>query len=220
MKHIKTLYREDVEVINKLCDAMEKLKQEFNINKRPILRIEIPTNEDFLSPGAGSPKGVMVLSPSRAIPDFKSIFSQNLIKSPRKKPYIPLGGSCENTPVSNMENDIKSTENKQHNFKGWESEKPSLFDKYLSNPSSKVEDITVGKLPLGYDKESEEQLPVSGSQEGIMHEYSTLDLDKELVTSSVQKESGMNTETTELALGEIAEASTGSCEKLLDFRRL
>ncbi|KAK1426101.1 hypothetical protein QVD17_14769 [Tagetes erecta] len=199
---------EEAEVINKLCDAIEKLKQEFSINKRPILRIEIPTNEDFLSPGAGSPKGAMVLSPARAIPDFKSIFSQNLIKSPRKKPYIPLGGSCENSPVPNMETDIKSTENKQHNFKGWESEKPSQFDKYLSNPTSEVENKTLGKMPLGYDKESEEQLPVLKGQEGIMHEYSTLDLDKELVTSSLQKETGMNTETTERELGETAEAST------------
>ncbi|KAI3743399.1 hypothetical protein L1987_61108 [Smallanthus sonchifolius] len=203
--------REDVEVINKLFNAIEKLKQDFKINKRPTLRIEIPTNEDLLSPATGSPQGVMILSPVRAIPDFKSIFSQNLIKSPRKKPYIPLGGSCENSPVLNMENDIKSTENKQHKFKVWESEKPSHFDRNVSNPTLKIENKTLGKMPLGSDKEIREQLPVSESQESKMHEYSKLDFDKDLVTSALEKETGMNTETTESRLGEISEALTAEC---------
>ncbi|KAI3677106.1 hypothetical protein L1987_86726 [Smallanthus sonchifolius] len=203
--------REDVEVINKLFNAIEKLKQDFKINKRPILRIEIPTNEDLLSPTTGSPQGVMILSPVRAMPDFKSIFSQNLIKSPRKKPYIPLGGSSENSPVSNMENDIKSTENKQHKFKVWESEKPSHFDRNVSNPTLKIESKTLGKMPLGSDEESREQLPVAESQESKMHEYSKLDFDKDLVTSALEKETGMNTETTESRLGETSEVLTAEC---------
>ncbi|KAK9068495.1 hypothetical protein SSX86_012609 [Deinandra increscens subsp. villosa] len=200
--------REDVEVINNLCNAIEKLNQDFKINKRPILRIEIPTDEDLLSPATGSPKGATILSPVRAMPDFKSIFSQNLLtKSPRKKPYIPLGGSSENSPVATAENDNKSTENKQNNFKARESEKPSHFDKRVSNPTIKTEDKASLTMPLGYDKENKEQLLVSKSQESKMHEYSTLDLDKELVTPALEKETSMQTETTEGGPGETSEAS-------------
>ncbi|KAJ0511481.1 hypothetical protein HanIR_Chr11g0552611 [Helianthus annuus] len=234
--------RKDVEVINKLCNAIEKLERDFKINKRPILRIEIPTNEDLLSPSTGSPRGTKISSPGRVIPDFKSIFSQNLIKSPRKKPYIPLGGSSENSPVSTIENDTRSTENKQYKFKASESEKPyvplggssdntpvstmendvkspenkqhifekpSPFDQRVSNPTVKIENKPLEKMPTGYDKEGSEQSQVSESHESKMHEHATaIDLDKELVTSALQKETGINTETTEGGLEETYEVST------------
>ncbi|KAL8214443.1 hypothetical protein R6Q57_003892 [Mikania cordata] len=200
--------REDVVVVSKLCNAIETLKQDFKIKKRPVLRIEIPTNEDLLSPTTGSPQGVMTLSPVRAISDFKSIFSQNLIKSPRKKPYIPLGVSSENSPVSSMENDMNSTENKQHKLKGWGPEKSSPFDRYVSNSTLNVEDKTLGKMRLSYDKESREQLLVSESLESKIIEYSTLDLHKDFITPALKKDTIMNTDATEGRLRETSEAST------------
>ncbi|XP_076950019.1 uncharacterized protein LOC143622882 [Bidens hawaiensis] len=198
--------RKDIEEINKLFSTIEKLERDFKINKRPTLRIEIPTDEDLslLSPSTGSPQGVKISSPVRVMPDFKSIFSQNLIKSPRRKPYIPLGVSCENSPASTMENDIKPTENKQQKVKVQEPEKPSQVDINVSNPTLKVENTT----------SRSEQLQVPESQESKMCEHATLDLDKELMTSALKKETGLNTETTQSGPGETPEAATDSNAKI------
>ncbi|XP_071688343.1 uncharacterized protein [Rutidosis leptorrhynchoides] len=204
--------RKGVEMVNELCDDIEKIKCDFKTIRRPILRIEIPTDEEF-STATGSPQAVGTPSSSsgRVMQDLTSVFSQKLlIKFPRQKPYIPLGGSPENSPFSPMENDTKSAENsplstmeddfksaeyKQHKLEVLESEKPSQFDKYLSDVALKVENKTIKMMSSGHHNEGSEQLTVPVTQERKMQPQGTLDDETELVESVLNQEIGMNTET-------------------------
>ncbi|XP_024983989.1 myosin heavy chain, embryonic smooth muscle isoform-like isoform X2 [Cynara cardunculus var. scolymus] len=181
---------EGVKVVGELCGAIEKMKGDFKTIKRPNLRIESPPEEEE-PPATASPQG-LVLSPGLVMPDFKSIFSQKLmIKSPKQKPYIPLGGLSENHPSSTTENDTKSAESEQHKTKVKESEKPSHPDKDASNLTLEFENETTGqksraksdqgepeKMSSGLDEESRRQSkmhqhpaldPVEGNGENLLH---------------------------------------------------
>ncbi|KAI3740787.1 hypothetical protein L2E82_31261 [Cichorium intybus] len=102
----------------------------------------------------------MVPPPIRVMPDFKSIFAQKLLtKSPRQKPYIPLGGSPENSPLS-----INATSAEQR----------KIFDeKDVSNFSLGCEDESVSQktsdqeCPTTLDSSVEiPKLPLTGDESG------------------------------------------------------
>ncbi|KAJ9559137.1 hypothetical protein OSB04_013751 [Centaurea solstitialis] len=176
--------REDVKVVGELCDAIEKMNRDFKTIKRPNLRIESPPEEE--DPQAtGSPKG-LVLSPGRVMPDFKSIFSQKLlVKSPKQKPYIPLGGLSENqSPFrKSTENDTKPAESEQHKTKLKESEKPLHPEKGAfcvtlesedEKPRTESDQGETEKISSGLDEERR-SLTASENQESKMHQHSALD---------------------------------------------
>ncbi|KVH99959.1 hypothetical protein Ccrd_021756 [Cynara cardunculus var. scolymus] len=155
---------EGVKVVGELCGAIEKMKGDFKTIKRPNLRIESPPEEEE-PPATASPQG-LVLSPGLVMPDFKSIFSQKLmIKSPKQKPYIPLGGLSENHPSSTTENDTKSAESEQHKTKVKESEKPSHPDKDASNLTLEFENETTGQKSRAKSDQGEPEKMSSGLDE-------------------------------------------------------
>ncbi|XP_042752644.1 uncharacterized protein LOC111887542 [Lactuca sativa] len=185
--------RKGVEVITELLEAIEKLKIDFKIIKRPNLSIEKVTEGEH-TPSTGGPEGVMVPPPIRVMPDFKSIFAQKLlIKSPRQKPYIPLGASPENSPFST--NERKTFEYQTEK----DASNPALvFDDETLHQKSTVksdqERLTldssdeIPKIPLT-DQESGET-----SQFSLGDDLESLDSNEEMPkpTSRIEKEMSTN----------------------------
>lgn len=61
-------------------------------------------------PGKGAPPSSILVMPV----DIKSILTQKLVtRSPNKKPYIPLGGSSENSPSYRNNDDAMPLEREQ-----------------------------------------------------------------------------------------------------------
>ncbi|CAI9268121.1 unnamed protein product [Lactuca saligna] len=185
--------RKGVEVITELLEAIEKLKIDFKIIKRPNLSIEKVTEGEH-TPTTGGPEGVMVPPPIRVMPDFKSIFAQKLlIKSPRQKPYIPLGASPENSPFST--NERKTFE--------YQTEKDA------SNPALVFDDETLHQKPtvksdqerLTLDSSDEiPKIPLTDQESGETSQFSlgddleSLDSNEEMpeTTSRIEKEMSTN----------------------------
>lgn len=92
--------RNGVEPINELCDAIEKIKVDFESITRPPLRSEKSTHREQMSSKGSPQKGTPPSSKHvLAVVDIKSILTQKLVtRPPNKTPYIPLGGSSENSP--------------------------------------------------------------------------------------------------------------------------
>ncbi|KAI3705374.1 hypothetical protein L1987_75610 [Smallanthus sonchifolius] len=111
-----TVSRKGVEQVSELCDSIEKVRVEFESLARPPLRGGKSTRAEHVSSKESSRKDA---SPSskRVLPvDIKSILTQKLvIRPPITKPYIPLGGSSENSP-SNLVDDVMSVENETKNI--------------------------------------------------------------------------------------------------------
>ncbi|KAI3809409.1 hypothetical protein L1987_25381 [Smallanthus sonchifolius] len=103
--------RKGVEQVSELCDSIEKVKVEFESLARPPLGVGKSTRAEHVSSKEISRKDA---SPSskRVLPvDIKSILTQKLvIRPPITKPYIPLGGSSENS-LSNLVDDVMPVEN-------------------------------------------------------------------------------------------------------------
>nr|XP_043633605.1 uncharacterized protein LOC122604805 [Erigeron canadensis] len=91
--------RKGIEPVNEMCDAIEKFKVDFEALPRPPLRYEKSAEGENMSskeyPGKGAPPtSKLVLAV-----DLKSILTQKLVpRAPNIRPYIPLGGSPENSP--------------------------------------------------------------------------------------------------------------------------
>ncbi|CAH1441919.1 unnamed protein product [Lactuca virosa] len=186
-------FRKGVEVITELLEAIEKLKTDFKTIKRPNLSIEKVTEGEH-TPSTGGPEGVMVPPPIRVMPDFKSIFAQKLlIKSPRQKPYIPLGASPENSPFST--NERKTFE--------YHTEKDA------SNPALLFDDETLQQKPtvksdqecLTLDSSDEiPKMPLTDQESGETSQFSigddleSLDSNEEMPkpTSRIEKEMSTN----------------------------
>ncbi|KAK9078604.1 hypothetical protein SSX86_002661 [Deinandra increscens subsp. villosa] len=103
--------RKGVERVSELCDSIEKVKAGFESLARPPLRGGNSTHQGPVS-SKESPKKVTSPSSKRVLPvDIKSILTQKLVtRTPITKPYIPLGGSSENSP-KNVVNDVLPAEN-------------------------------------------------------------------------------------------------------------
>ncbi|XP_076946442.1 uncharacterized protein LOC143617940 [Bidens hawaiensis] len=108
---IDIVSRKGVEPVIELCDSIEKVKLEFESLARPSLRDEKSTHGVHVSSKDSLTKDASPAS-KRVLPvDRKSILTQKLvIRSPVTKPYIPLGGSSENSP-KNMVNDVMQVQN-------------------------------------------------------------------------------------------------------------
>nr|GEX22327.1 protein MLP1 homolog [Tanacetum cinerariifolium] len=112
---IDKVSRKGVEPVNKLNDAIGKIKVEFDSIPRPPLSSDKSTlgaqqmsSKEIL--GKGAPPSSILVMPV----DIKSILTQKLVtRSPNKKPYIPLGGSSENSPSYRNNDDTMPIEREQ-----------------------------------------------------------------------------------------------------------
>lgn len=149
---VDNVSRKGIEPVHELCEDIEKVKGEFESLPRPILGNDKSAHLEQVLSKESPQKGVSPSSKSVLPVDLKSILTQKLVTiSPQKKPYIPLGGSPENSP-SNPNDNMKPVERKQEEVQVREDDKSSTPNK---EPS---------KLALEIEKENREELIV-GSQE-------------------------------------------------------
>lgn len=88
-----------MEPVSELCDAIEKVKVDFESLPRPFLRNDKSTESEKSSSKGSPQKGASPSSKLVLAVDLKSILTQKLVtRSPNKRPYIPLGGSSDNSP--------------------------------------------------------------------------------------------------------------------------
>ncbi|KAJ0557618.1 hypothetical protein HanIR_Chr07g0327171 [Helianthus annuus] len=113
---IDNVSRKGVERVSELCDIIEKVKVEFESLPKPPLRGSKSTHGGPFS-SKESPRKDASPASKRVLPvDIKSILTQKLvIRPPLIKPYIPLGGSSENSPSHRVDNDMQE-ENETKNI--------------------------------------------------------------------------------------------------------
>ncbi|PWA77807.1 hypothetical protein CTI12_AA220940 [Artemisia annua] len=185
--------RKGVEPVNNLYDAIGKIKVDFDSIPRPPLSSDKSTlGAHQMSskeiPGKGAPPSSILVMPV----DIKSILTQKLVtRSPNKKPYIPLGGSSENSPsYRNNDDDAMPLEREQE--LGSEDKKflePSTSeDKKMAEPSKELGSLALekefadpdnteyeqGKTSAPSTSNDEKSLPSSTSQS-----HKTSDIDEE-----------------------------------------
>ncbi|XP_071708168.1 uncharacterized protein [Rutidosis leptorrhynchoides] len=96
---IDNVSRKGIEPINELCDAIEKVRVNFESLPKPFLRNDKSTEGEKTSSKESPKKGASPSSKLVLSVDLKSILTQKLVtRSPNNRPYIPLGGSTENSP--------------------------------------------------------------------------------------------------------------------------
>lgn len=184
--------RKGVEPVNSLYDAIGKIKVDFDSIPRPplssdksTLGVQQMSSKEI--PGKGAPPSSILVMPV----DIKSILTQKLVtRSPNKKPYIPLGGSSENSP-SYRNNDAAMPLEREQEL-GSEDKKflePSTSeDKKMVEPSKELGSLASekefadpdnneheqGKTSAPSTSNDEKSLPSSTSQS-----HKTSDIDEE-----------------------------------------
>lgn len=223
--------RKDVEPVNELCDAIENIKSGFQSLARPTLRSDKTTQGEKTS-SKESPR--KVTSPKRALAvDLKSIFGQKLVaRSPKKKPYIPLGGSCENSP-SNLNDDTKPVERDVEKEQVSPNKEPSILASESESKNIQHSTIDVGgncdknKTDEGKLLQSSasvkerssgvENMDTTETQESNMYRLSTSEDEKLLEpTKDLGEKESVNPETTESEQGKTSQISSSNGERSSD----
>ncbi|XP_024995682.1 protein MLP1 homolog [Cynara cardunculus var. scolymus] len=217
--------RKDVEPVNELCDAIENIKNGFQSLARPTLRSDKPTQGEQAS-SKESPRKAS--SPKRALAvDLKSIFGQKLVaRSPKNKPYIPLGGSCENSPHLNDDTKPVERELEKEQVRGDEnSSHPNKEPSTLASESER-ENIEHSTLDVGgnCDKNKTDegkllQPSASVKERSLGVDKALVDLNKDLEKESREQlavDNGRNMDITESQESNMGRVSTSEDEKFLE----
>ncbi|KAL4576532.1 hypothetical protein LXL04_012627 [Taraxacum kok-saghyz] len=147
---IDNVSMKDVEPVHELCEDIEKIKSDFESSPRPYLGNDTSTNLEIMISKGSPRKGVSPSSKLALTVDIKSIFTQKLaILSPKKKPYMPLGVSSENSQsdpnhkqedVHVSKDDKSPTLDKQPSI-GKENRDDSIVETHESNSTSDTDKL-------------------------------------------------------------------------------
>nr|KAJ0221267.1 hypothetical protein LSAT_V11C200091170 [Lactuca sativa] len=134
---IDNVFRKVIEPVHDLCEAIENIKIEFESLARPYVSKDKSSHVEQTVSKESPQKGVSPSSKRVLTVDIKSILTQKLvIRSPKKKAYIPLGGSSENSPSNpnddQEEDEESSTPNKEASKSALEIDKENKEETNMS----------------------------------------------------------------------------------------